>query len=107
MAALRNAIKSEKMRRNVDDAGETIRNLGPKLGLTEGSRGGVRIEAESIYREANKDLQALRLEERRIRNDPSIARDTRGFMLEGNHAQQLTIMRGANRAYRALQPAQQ
>jgi hypothetical protein len=105
-SAVRDAVNATKSGQNVEDAGKTIREVGPQIGLTTGPRGGLRYEAEGIYREANKELQELRLQERNIRKDPSISRDQRGSMLKDNHDQQIRIMRGANRGYRDLQPAQ-
>jgi hypothetical protein len=88
----------------VEDAGATIRELSPKVGISVGPRGGTRYEAETIYKDANKQLQELRFQERKIRTDANISRANRGMLLEENHKQQQAIMRNANRDYRNIQP---
>lgn len=86
------------------EAQNVIDRLGPKVGPRTGQRGGVSLDVETVFREAQKELARLRVQEKEIRGS-NIPRAESAALLQALRKQQAEIMNSARLLYRQINPA--
>ncbi len=110
MARVRRALKNDNPRRS-DDARRTVERGYERFDVQPGKRKGtIRSEAESIFRDAQKELKDLRNQEAQVRADPELDRKAKNDLIETIRENMRQVQDEARKAYRQirqLEPAAQ
>lgn len=107
MGQVRKAIKADPNGANADAAASTIEEGAAKYGARAGKKAGtVTSDAERVFRETDKELKALRVWEKAIRNDVAMDRKAREAAIKGIRERMREVQERARKAYREIrQPA--
>lgn len=102
MARVRRALEDDDPRR-ADDARKTVEGGYDRFDIQPGKKkGSIRSDAESIFRDAQKELKDLRGQEAQVRSDPKMDRKARNDLIENIRENMRQVQDEARKAYRQI-----
>lgn len=103
MGQVRKATKADMSGPNGGAATSTIEDGVNKFGARAGKKAGtVTSDAEKVFRETDKELKALRQQEKEARNDPAMDRKARESAIKAIRESMREVQERARKAYREI-----